>query len=31
MGNITDADYVHAKRDCEDLRNDLGEYHDFYV
>ena len=27
MEDITDADYIHAKRVCKDL----GEYHDFYL
>ena len=32
MEDITDADYMHAKRICKDseIRN-LGEYHDFYL
>ena len=30
MEDVTDADYVHAKRVCEDFEiKDLGEYHDF--
>ena len=32
MEDITDADYVHAKRVCKDSEiKQLGEYHDFYV
>ena len=32
MENITDADYMHAKRVCKDLQiKDLGEYHDLYL
>ena len=32
MEDITDADYVHAKRVCKDSEiKHLGEYHDFYV
>ena len=32
MEDITDADYVHAKRVCKDFdAKDLGEYHDLYV
>ena len=31
MEDITDADYVHAKRVCKDLEiKNLGEYHDLY-
>ena len=32
MEDITDANYMHAKRVCEDfeIRN-LGEYHDLYL
>ena len=32
MEDITDADYVHAKRVCKnsEIKN-LGEYHDLYV
>ena len=31
MGNITDADYIHAKRVCKDFKiNNSGEYHDLY-
>ena len=32
MEDITDADYVHAKRVCKyfEVKN-LGEYHDLYV
>ena len=30
MEDITDADYVHAKRVCKDFETEkLGEYHDF--
>ena len=29
---ISEADYVHAKRACKDFeKRDLGEYHDLYV
>ena len=32
MEDITDADYVHAKRLCKDLEmKNLGEYHDLFV
>ena len=32
MQDITDADYVYAKRVCKDFEiKRLGEYHDFYV
>ena len=32
MEDITDADYVHAKRVCKDFEiKNLGEYHDLYV
>ena len=32
MEDITDADYVHAKRVCNNFRiKNLGEYHDLYV
>ena len=32
MEDITDADYVHAKRVCKDFEiKNFGEYHDFYV
>ena len=32
MEDITDADYVHAKRVCNNFRiENLGEYHDLYV
>ena len=32
MGDITDKDYVHAKRVCKDFEiKELGEYHDLYV
>ena len=32
MGDITDADYAHAKRVCKDFEiKDLGEYDDLYV
>lgn len=32
MENITDADYNHTKRVCEEFRiQNLGEYHDLYV
>ena len=32
MENITNADYVHAKRVCKDFEiKDLGEYHGLYV
>ena len=31
MEDITDADYAHAKRVCEDFEiKNLGEYHDLY-
>ena len=32
MEDITDADYIHAKRVCKDLKNikNLGEYHNLY-
>ena len=32
MEDITDADYMHAKRVCKDLKNikNLGEYHNLY-
>ena len=30
--DITDADFVHAERNCKDFRiKNLGEYHDLYV
>ena len=30
--DITDADYVHAKKVCKDFEiGNLGEYHDLYV
>ena len=30
--NITDADYMHAKRVCRDFEiQNLGEYHDLYL
>ena len=30
--DITDADYAHAKRICEDFKiTKLGEYHELYV
>ena len=30
MEDITDADYMHAKKVCKDFEiKDLGEYHDF--
>ena len=30
--DITDADYIHAKRVCKDFEiKNLGEYHDFYL
>ena len=32
MDDITDADYVHAKRVCKYFETkNLGEYHDLYV
>ena len=32
MGHITDADYAHAKRVCENVElKNLWDYHDFYV
>ena len=32
MEDITDADYIHAKRVCKDFENkNLGEYHDLYL
>ena len=32
MDDITEADYVHTKRDCKDFKiTNLGEYYDFYV
>ena len=32
MDDITDAEYVHAKRVCKDFETkNLGEYHDLYV
>ena len=32
MDDITDADYMHTKRDCKDFKiTNLGEYYDFYV
>ena len=32
MEDITDADYVHAKKVCKDFKmKKLGEYHDLYV
>ena len=32
MEFITDADYTHAKRVCQDIEiKNLGEYHDFHV
>ena len=32
MEDITDADYMHSKRVCEDLKiKNLEEYHDLYV
>ena len=32
MEDITDSDYVHAKRVFKDFEiKNLGEYHDFYV
>ena len=32
MEDITDADYVHAKRVCKDIEiKNLGKYHDLYV
>ena len=32
MDDITDADYMHTKRDCRDFKiTNLGEYYDFYV
>ena len=32
MKDVTDADYTHAKRVCEEFEiKNLGEYNDFYV
>ena len=32
MENITDANYVHAKRVCKDFKiKNLGEYYDLYI
>ena len=32
LEDITDADYVHAKRVCKDFEiKNLGEYHDLYL
>ena len=32
MEDITDADYIHAKRVCKDFEiQDSGEYHDLYL
>ena len=32
MEDITDADYMHAKRVCKDFEiKSLGEYHDLYL
>ena len=32
MEDITDADYVRAKRICKDFEiKNLGEYHDLYI
>ena len=32
MEDVTDADYVHAKRVCKDFEiKNFGEYHDLYV
>ena len=32
MEDITDADYMHAKRVCKDFEmKKLGEYHDLYL
>ena len=32
MEDITDADYMHAKRVCKDFEiKKLGEYHDMYL
>ena len=32
MQNITDADYIHTKRICNDFEiRYLGEYHDLYL
>ena len=32
MEDITDADYMYAKRVCKDFEiKSLGEYHDFYL
>ena len=31
LEDITDADYIHAKRDCKGFGiKNLGEYHDLY-
>ena len=30
--DITDADYIHTKRVCQDFKiKNLGEYHDLYL
>ena len=32
MVDITDQDYMHAKRVCKDFEmKDLGEHHDLYI
>ena len=32
MEDITDADYMHAKRVCKNFEiKNLGQYHDFYL
>ena len=32
MEDITDTDYMHAKKFCKDFEvNKLGEYHDLFV
>ena len=32
MDDTTDANYMHAKRVCNDFKiNKLGEYHDLYL
>ena len=31
MADITDADYIHAKRVCKTLKKKLGKYYDLYL